>query len=192
MVISTAFASSRGGESDKTLPLNRAIRDTLLSSDRERNDLLEALVKDRAMVEGSLINALIGAKNDEDKILAVYLSGLYRLVGTIPELAKIINLETPDAIQKRESLWGQFPVVEALICIGQPVVPSMLQLIKESTDIKSIEHATTVVLHVEGEKVAEFIFQNAFDVESDNEKRARLATALRFLKVESERRKNAK
>jgi len=155
----------------------------------EREEMLEKLIKTHTDGEVNLKQILANsASKKEVTIAAVYLAGLYRLGDTVSELAKIIFLEEHERIQKSEALWGQFPVVEALIKIGNPSVPKMLELIQESSDPKTRKLAATVILHIETESVGAFILQKKMDTQTDAAQKERLGAAIQYLKEEDIRR----
>jgi hypothetical protein len=124
-----------------------------------------------------------GASSKDVKACAAYLLGQYRIAEAVQNLAAAITLDMGFGIQKRERLWGQYPVVQALVQIGQPSVPYMVRNLEESDDAKMRELSLKVVRHVVGPETAAFLMKRAMEEQEDAEKRDRLNSALRTLEA---------
>jgi hypothetical protein len=148
----------------------------------EREDMVVALTKKRLALQTDLLKQLNSPKSEEHQISVIYLLGLYRMEGAVRDLANLITLEAKVRIQKREWLWDQYPVVEALVKIGRPAIPAMLENIKAAKGEKVTELSIKVIQHVETLAIAKMILQEVIDKEKDQKKKKNIKESLKYLK----------
>ncbi len=183
--------SAYGGEvmESKPSPEVRSIAQMQKLSLEQRLQLLDGLCKDRAAVQRALLDQLATSKVEQDKFAVVYLLGMYRMEGAVPQLATLILLkDNQQEIRDRESLWDVYPVVEALIRIGNPAVPKMVENIENSGDANVRELSARVISYVDGPQVGGYLLQLAMQKQADAEKKARLQSAVDYMAKEAMRR----
>ena len=174
-------ASIEGGEI--------AMKFDLVNMSEERQaQIVEDMLQNRRDLESNLVDVLSKKTSNQSACAAAFLLGECRLVGAIGILSKSITLAAQfSREQKRESLWGEFPAVEALVKIGSVAVPSMLTLIEGNKDAEVRKLAATVIFHIEGDEVAEFMLQKAVERQADAMKNEFLRIALQFVRDERRR-----
>ena len=133
----------------------------------ERIRALERLSKTRSDMQTALISQLDDSNPKEVTFSIAYLLGINRMEESVPHLSKYIALEADVAINKRLSLWDQYPSVEALIRIGNPAVPEMLKSIETSKDKKVRELSARVVRYVMGPDIAKVVLEKAMEGKSE-------------------------
>lgn len=162
-------------------PSEATLKRIAVSREKERLEILSKLGKDRSDLQGRLLTELGNAKENDKKFAFVYLMGLYRLDGTIWDLAKIIDLESKMVADDALPLWQQYPVVEALIKIGRPSIRAMLDNIKTAKSKKVTELSVDVIRYVETPAIAKMILQDAIAKEKDPTKARNLQDSLKYL-----------
>jgi hypothetical protein len=154
----------------------------------QRNDLLNKLEKDRMDTQRLLLDKLAVVRTKEDKFAAAYLLGMYRMEGAVPKLSEFISLEAEETLNDAIPRWHMYPIVDALIAIGNPAVPKMVENIENSGDPKVRELSGVVISYVEGPKVGGFVLQLALQKQVDAGKKARLQTVVDYMAAEVVRR----
>ena len=120
--------------------LNDSARMRLLSDvDRQRKDLLAALLKQMGTTSSSNVQAAV-----------MFLIGRHRLTEGVTELTRRIDFAAPSqGIPEPEPLWETYPAMEALISIGQPAIPSMIRLLATENNDNRRNLALKVIRYVE-------------------------------------------
>jgi len=150
--------------------------------EKRRFQLLEQLTAERSDIHGYLIRELSTNSNPQ-KFAAAYLIGLYRMERAVEDLSEVITIEDSTVnTEKHKLLWSKHPAVEALIRIGNPAVPKMLELIQQNSDPKVRDFAARVILDVDGAEVGEFRLVKAIESQRDVEKKDRLKNAIQFFR----------
>lgn len=166
-------------------PSETALKRIASSGEKERLEILSQFGKARSDLQLRLIKELNAATENDKKFAFVYLMGLYRLERTVPELTKIIDLKSKPRINDAEfPYWDKYPVVEALVKIGRPAVPAMLENIKAGKGEKIMKLSVKVIRHVETPIIAKIILEDAIAKENDPTKVGSLRDALKYLKTE--------
>ena len=148
----------------------------------------DALV-DRLSLERKLLDIVDGQSSNEVRCAVVFLLGKFRMAGAVDTLKGHIAMKSESQeLNDKRPLWAELPTVQALINIGNPAVPKMLDLIQNSPDAKVRELAASVILHIETESVGEFILEKAMNGQANAEQKERLRVAIQFLKDEDMRR----
>ena len=149
--------------------------------------LLDELAKERAELQGVLLTQLSSSQSKETRSCAAFLLGLYRMEQAVNDLAKLITMEADIQKQKREAPWGRYPVVEALIRIGRPGIPAMLENIEKTDDELVRKLSARVIRFVEGPDIAKFVLEEAIRNERDTTKKQNLQSGLTLVLQESNR-----
>lgn len=139
-------------------------------SNGDRIKVLGQLSKDRSDLQTALISQLDESNPKEVNFAIAYLLGMYRMEQAVGSLSKYIALEAETGIEKHSALWDRYPVVEALIRIGNPAVPEMLKNIETSQDKKVRELSARVIRYVMGADIAKIVLQSAMQDKSDSVK----------------------
>ncbi len=154
----------------------------------ERIELLRQLSKQRSDIQRNLIQQLGDSKSKDMKCAVAYLLGRYRMERSVPELSKYITLEYEHHSNwKREPLWGQRPVVEALIKIGRPAISDMIRNIETSEYEKVRQFSARVIRYVEGPEIAKVIVEMAIEKQPDERKKENLRAALSYFLAQAGR-----
>lgn len=153
--------------------LDRESRDRLLvQTDEQRSALLAGLMKH------------VGTSSSKNvQAAAIYLIGRHRLSNGVGTLAEYIDLDAAGAPSPGpEPLWERYPAMEALINIGRPSIPGMIELL--STDDHELRRdlAVKVIRYVEDAQIATLILERADAAEADANRKARLQDALKRLR----------
>jgi len=151
--------------------------------EKARMELLGELSKERSDIQSNLIYQLDNSRSKEVKFAAAFLLGFYRMEKSVYHLSRHITLENERVISSsRLPLWDRYPVVEALIRIGKPAVPEMLRTIETSEEEKVRDFSARVIRYVEGSEIGRIVIEKAMEKQTDPAKKARLKTALNYLK----------
>jgi hypothetical protein len=102
--------------------------------------------------------------------------------GAVRDLADLITLEAEVKQQSKEALWDVHPVAEALIKIGRPSIPAMLENIKAAKGENVTKLSVEVIQYVETPAIAKMILQDAIAKEKDSAKMKILQDSLKYLK----------
>jgi hypothetical protein len=179
--------SGREGEEVKLVirvPNDATLKKIAASDEKQTLEILGQLGSGRSDLASMLIKELDAATDNDKKCSFVYLMGLYRLEATVRELAKFIDLESKPRLNDAEFLWDRHPAVEALIKIGRPSIPAMLDNIKVAKGENVTKLSVDVIQYVETPVIAKMILQDAIAKEKDAEKVKILQDSLKYLKAE--------
>lgn len=149
---------------------------------KERMKLLEQLSQERVNVLAALVSQLDSANPKEVNISIAFLLGVNRMEQAASHLSRLITLEADIVEHSREPLWGRYPVVEALIRIGNPAIPEMIKNIEVSDDEKVRELSTRVIRYIDGPEIAKVRLEKAMKKQSDEVKKAKLQHALESIR----------
>jgi hypothetical protein len=152
------------------------------ATDKETEQIASQLSDERTELQSQLILQLVSPKSKHHQIVVAYLLGLYRMDGAVRDLASVITLEAEVTIQKRERLWDVHPVAEALIKIGRPSIPAMLENIKAAKGEEVTKLSVEVIQYVETPAIAKMILQDAIAKEKDPVKVKILQDSLKYVK----------
>lgn len=165
MLVSCAVLAAEDGDESPIVP-ESSLPDRIASLDRmpdlDRTMLLHELALERQEVFETLI-AKLNSKRLEARLLAAYLLGMYRMDQAAPHLARYIRM-TDD--KRSEGVpdfwfWGKYPAAEALVAIGQPSVPYLIDNLAESDDELIRSLSLGAILKVEGEEIAKLALGEA-------------------------------
>lgn len=139
----------------------------LTSSDKkERDAACNSLLQERATVVNELI-AIVKDK-DTDKAFngplhyAIALLGKMRAVEAIPVLTeKLYYIPTGYDTDESNEYQEWYVAAPALIQIGEPAIPSMMEIIRKDTDQNHADLATWVILKIEGKEQAKYRLKQA-------------------------------
>jgi len=155
--------------------------DTL--DDRSRMELLSQVDEQRSEMLSVLVKHLDTSTSKNVQAAAIYLIGRYRLSDGVNELIRRLDFDSGvRPARGPEPLYEQYPAVEALITIGQPSIPPMMQLLATDRNDLRRRLAVKVLRYVDGPDVAEFILRNAQAKETEPARNANLAEALQRLR----------
>lgn len=145
----------------------------------EQMKVLQQLSRERIDVMGSLISQLEESNPKEANFAIAYLLGFYRMEQSVPHLSKYIALKI-EKIERVKALplYGEYPVVEALIRIGNPAIRQMIKNIESSDDEKVRKLSARVIRYVDGPEIAKFRLEKTIEKQSDPTKKSRLKAAL--------------
>jgi hypothetical protein len=94
-----------------------------------------------------------------------------RIAFPAPSGGKRVILRLPDLAQ-------DYPAVGALIEIGAPSVPAVLNVLSENSDALSLQNASWVLLQVLGDKCARLALDEALNKEQNPKRKDRIRKAL--------------
>lgn len=157
----------------------QSARDHLEPANLDKQLTAHELERERLRVS---LTSSLHAVSPEVQYAAAYLLGLYRYAEAVNDLANAITLHAETIQQSKEARWGQFPVVEALIRIGEPSVRAMLANLETSDDANVRGLSARVIFFVEGPELSKIVVQNAVKAQTDPDKKKRLQDALPLVK----------
>jgi hypothetical protein len=100
-------------------------------------------------------------------------------------LAKNISLDDAariDEIGSKRWYWYRYPAVEALVRIGSPAIPAVMQNLTELDDKKIKDLSLKVIVAIDRDKdITQLRLKKAIAAQSDAVKKARLQSALQTL-----------
>ena len=154
-------------------------------SDAERMALVEGLSNEYySGLLSSLTHHLNNSESKDVRFAAAYLLGMYRMERSVRALSKQITLEAEITQNKRRPLWDRYPVAEALIRIGLPSIPVMLENIENSEDDLVQGLSARVIRYVQGPEIGSIIVERAIEKQADEVRKKRLQEALKYLGAE--------
>jgi HEAT repeat protein len=149
----------------------------------ERLKLLNQLSKDRSNLQTKLLSQLDESNPKEVTFGIAYLLGVYRMDQAVRHLSKYIALKNEQSdLVKRLPLYGEYPIVEALIRIGNPAIPAMIENIESSDDENVRKLSARVIRYIDGTEIANFRLAKRMENESDPIKKARLIAAMESIR----------
>ncbi len=149
----------------------------------DRDSLLRSLESEWQSMKETLITTL-GSRSKQTVFCSAFLVGMNRYAEAAGSLARLITLEDEARSPKRRR-WGQYPVAEALVRIGKPVIPAMLRNLETSDDEKTRRLTAKVILRVEGVEVAKSLVTSAIAKQQDPERKGRLRSSLVYFEERS-------
>lgn len=175
---------------EKTMAPSRITAAQLDALSFEKNEQLlsQQWLGRRDMIQ-HLLRELDKAKTDQARGTIAYLLGLCRAEQAAGPLAKHLAIKLPSRLKAKESILSERPVTSALIRIGKPVVPEMLNVLKESDHSGIRAEAVKVIRFVEGKEISVFVLELAIRKETDQRQKQRLESALQGLHALIERQK---
>lgn len=149
----------------------------------ERLKLLNQLSKDHSDLQTKLLSQLDESNPKAVNFGIAYLLGVYRMDQAVQHLSKYIALRNVQSMDnKRLLLYGEYPVVEAMIRIGNPVIPEMLKNIESSDDENIRKLSARVIRYIDGAEIALFRLKKREENESDQIKKMRLRVAIESIR----------
>lgn len=140
-----------------------------------REQYLSDLMRERLSVQEELMRLLDQGQSDDIRFCAAYLLGMYRMDGAVTSLAQHIRMEqTREIPRDREALWGRYPVVEALVRIGIPSIPVMIETIETASDEGVRNLSAQVIRNVYGLDIAKQVIEKRAQIQTDQQKREHL------------------
>ena len=175
---------AEGAEKDNNQIMIGRLQEIETLSDKDKEILVLDARHFRQHIQEVLLTKM-GSAREDAKPCVVYLLGEYRCAEAVDNLSRVITLEDKSFLlrkRKNEWLWDLYPVVEALIKIGNPSIPAVIRNLEESDDVKVIELSLQVLRNVENNKeIAQLRLQRALDAQQNPLKQARLRSVLRSL-----------
>ncbi len=170
----------------RPLPARLARLDRM--DERERTELLHEVVYERQRVLETLLDRL--AKGTPTaRCHAAYLLGSLRFEQAVPHLVRVLWLE--DAAAERLVLvdgqwqkqttdvwfWRRWPAAEALIVLGDPALPYLIDLLADEDSPELRRLAAAVILKIAGARAGDLV-GDAADREPSERRRSRLTAAV--------------
>jgi hypothetical protein len=154
-LISVAYALTSGVEGDKeqsVIPFD----DLLAQDEQTRDRAVDKILEDRKSVIDRLIPIIDPANTaryrDETRCAAAYLLGEMRAVEAVPVLCKALA-DPPGRMDSTDiSRYYDAPVLVALVKLGRPAFPALIEIIETSDVPKARRNSMDVLLHVLGGK----------------------------------------
>jgi hypothetical protein len=179
-IIITCAANYKKGEKEM---IDKEIMELMKKLDaipeREMFQLLDNVTVQRNELLGILLKHLSTSESLNVKAASIYLIGRHRLNNGVNDIVKVIDLDMGEKLRKGPlPLWDRYPSVDALINIGLPAVPPVLDLLASEDDVTRRELALKVMRYLQTPELGSFFLQQFILVEKDPEKKSRLQTAL--------------
>jgi HEAT repeat protein len=185
LVLLSASLSAADDESTFVIPetdiAERIAKIGRMSAD-ERTMLLHELSYERQKIFEALIVRLDSPRL-ETKLHAAYLLGMYRMENAAPHLARYIRL-TDDKIEERSGdlwFWNRYPAADALVSIGLPSVPYLIDNLAESDDELIRKLSLDAIIAIEGERFTKITLVEALDKPRSNSQHKRLQATFETL-----------
>jgi len=166
------------------------VESQITNSDRAvRLRSAEALAQQRRAIVAQMIGILESTDSNSVKSDVAIVLGEYRAAEAVPFLVKNLELEdVPQSLQNpgflsKDVLDAAFaPVTAALVKIGIPAVPSLLNRILQTDDTKTRVKCLRICRLIEGEDVTQFRLNGLFEKAADRKQKDRIESALDALK----------
>ena len=183
IMLAQAASAQSLGKTDSAR--SKSIVDQIASLGKLAGQEREALLRDNSenlrQIQTSLLNQL-GSTDNEVRCCAAYLLGEYRFPRAAVSLSQAITLEAQIRANGREWFWNRYPAVEALMKIGSPAIPAMIQNLEESDDATVRDLSLKVIYSIERDKeITTLRLHRALDTQKDSQKQVRLQFALKSL-----------
>jgi hypothetical protein len=141
----------------------------MLTNDVERIKLTKELVR--------ILNS--ATSSSEDKCAAAYLIGLFQIQEGINALIKSFLLGNKAALEPDLiTAEGAWPAQKALIRIGEPAIPAVIEFIESATNTLQLNRASGVILYIKGQKEGAEFLKQAITEQTDSKKKENLKAAL--------------
>lgn len=164
--------------------------DAAVSLDRQQRSLPE---EERKQLVQKLMDILDSTNSDEVKVYAVVVLGEYRASEAVPDLVHHLEWDEKGAFGSGgPSLWAPgvreeeeltCPVSSALMNIGLPAIPALLNRITETDDSTTMDRYLRLCRAIEGAEVTQFRLQGLLERASDQNLKDRIQSALDTLKA---------
>lgn len=148
----------------------------------EAEQVSSQLSVERAELEAQLIRQLNSPKPKQQQVVIAYLLGLYRMDNAVRPLTRVITLETEPKLHRRLPAITRHPAAQALLRIGMPSIPAVMERLETTEDAQVVELGTWVIDRILGRELGEMAIKHAIDKQTDRDKRKRLEEALAFFK----------
>ena len=170
------------------VPQEKILEDIVSTNARVRLDAAIELDNQRAQMIRKLL-AIINSTNSVNvKIDAVVVIGEYRVSEAAPILVRHFEWDwfsefTPiKPIMTKEDWAERNPVMIALVKIGMPAIPALLDKITQTDDARITFDCVTICNAIEGTEVTQFRLQGLLDKSADSKEKERIQSALDMLK----------
>ncbi len=163
---------------------------SLGSTNRDaRVSAVDALNSERRQMATRLLDIINGTNSGAAKVDAVIVVGRNRFTEAIPSLVHHFELDdvypplsggstfTPRAL----SLESGPKVSDALMHIGEPAIPALLDRLAESEDTNVIARCVRVCYRIEGGDMTQVRLQQLKNLATDQQMKARIGSAITFL-----------
>jgi hypothetical protein len=173
----------------------KSLLQCLTSPDAEERDQAQReVLKQRDILTHTLVELLNREGDDVEQWrqertqvkTAVHVLGESRDPSAVDALVKHLNtgrnIEEGFDSSAWPSSWGPNTVASALINIGKPSVPPVLDVLAETTDTEIARQCGLIIRSVEGKEVGRFILEKAIEREENPQKRANLERAVPFFR----------
>jgi hypothetical protein len=164
---------------------------SLISTNRDtRLRAAEQLDNQRKELLDNLIKILDSTDSDNVKSDAVVVIGEYRDEWAVSKLIDHLGMTNDFSGGPHLSGFGvsleemeeSSPVAWAIIKIGLPAIPRLLDKITQTDDEKTIENCAALCKNIEGLEITQFRLHGLLDKETDPKKKDRIQSALDALK----------
>jgi HEAT repeat protein len=176
--------------STREIPDQKAL-ESLVSTNRGiRMAAAAELDKARRQLVRELMAILGGTNSDRVKVAAAIVLGEYRASEAVPILVRhlewdqaapreaggVMRHETKEELE--ETGW---PVTQALVKIGMPAIPALLDRVTNTEDAGTTARCIWICQLIEGPEVTQFRLRGLLEKESDQKKKERIRSALEAL-----------
>ena len=165
--------------------------ESLISTNRaSRLQAAEELDKQRNDLVLKLIQILDSTNSNNVKSDAVVVIGEYRDEWAVSKLIDHLGMTNDfswgphlsGAGVSLEEIEESSPVAWAIIKIGLPAIPRLLDKITQTDDLKTIKTCASLCKNIEGLEITQFRLYGLLDKETDQKKKERIQSALDALK----------
>jgi HEAT repeat protein len=181
-----------------TLP-EKAMEALGTNNDSARLDAVVALDQQRERLIGQLIAILYSTNSVKVKAYAAIVLGQYRTSEAVPILVNHLEWDEVAAVHvgasdqhpyPREKLQLEAPVFTALIHIGMPALPAVLDKIAETDEPKVTDRCVRICFAIEGMEVTHFRLAGLLQKADDDKHKRRFQSALAVLEDLEARARN--
>lgn len=154
-LISTSTAGQeKDKDKDKDGEMEKIVAGLESNEEQTRDQSVVAILAQRKAVIERLI-ALIGAegkRSDETRSAAAYVLGQLRAVEAVPALSKALANPPKERRLTTDITRYDAPIFTALVEIGRPAVPAMIENIEATDNAALVRNSLDVLCHVLGGK----------------------------------------
>jgi|SRR5579862_7288732 len=143
---------------------------------------VERRVEERGRVIDFYIVQLRSEGDPKKQTRIAFLLGEYRADQAVGDLAAIIKLQNDEDMEHRHlPLWTKYPAYEALIKIGAPAIPLMVEKLESEQDAAARLLEVSVIRGVYGAEIGKVVLERAEARQTDSSKKAKLSEALKLI-----------
>ena len=159
------------------------------ASDKDREQGRVSILTDRAKIVLALIKMIKSPRIDDGDAwtdpstttnIAIQCIAAYRAVEAVPALVPLLDLPPGTELSDADAIFRVCPAARALIAIGPPAIPAVIDVLKVTGDPKKMaaSQARIVLFEIEGADEGTRLIKNSLLAEKDPTKRAALEANL--------------